>query len=83
MLKGIGAKLKNKAIKTAIKAQLKRLPPQQREIVEALLDKNPELFEKMMADVEQMVKEGKDQMSAMMEVGRKYQSELQKLLMQK
>ncbi len=82
MLGGIGAKLKGAAVKTALKTQLKKLPKDQREMLEALMEHNPELLMKMAEETQELVKGGKDQMVAMMEVGRKYQKELQEALMQ-
>ncbi len=81
MFGGLGAKLKNKAVQTAIKTQLKKMPPEQRELIEALLEKDPELLMKMAEETQELVKQGKDQMVAMMEVGKKYQKELQEVLL--
>ena len=83
MLGNIGSKLKNKAVQTALKAQLKKMPPEQREMFELIMEKDPELLMKMAEETQALIKQGKDQMVAMMEVGRKYQGELQALLMRK
>ncbi len=83
MFGGLGAKLKGKAVQAALKAQLKKLPQEQREMLELILEKDPDLLMKMAEEAQELVKQGKDQMSAMMEVGRKYQSELQALIMKK
>ena len=83
MLGGLGSKLKNKAVQTALKAQLKKMPPEQRQMFELILEKDPELLIKMAEETQALIKEGKDQMVAMMEVGKKYQSQLQALLMNK
>lgn len=72
-------KLKEKAIQKVIKSQLKDMPKEQREMLEAMVDKNPELFVKIAKETQELVKQGKDQMVAMMEVSKKYRSELQVL----
>ena len=70
-------------MKKALKMQLKKLPPEQREIIETLLDENPELFERMTKELENLKKQGKGDMASMMEVMRKFQGELQELLLKK
>ncbi len=73
--------IKDFLIKKLAERQLKDMPKEQREMVETLLQNNPELFVKMSKEVEHKVKkEGKDQMLAMMEVGKKYQKELREAL---
>ncbi len=72
-------KLKDAATKKIIKSQLKDMPKEQREMLEAMVEKNPDLFVKIAKETQALVKQGKDQMVAMMEVSRKYQSELQAL----
>lgn len=72
--------LKKLLMKKMIEKQLGSLPPQERErILQAVTD-NPEFFDKMGKEIEAEVKKGKSQMSASMEVMRKYQSELQKIM---
>lgn len=61
--------------------QLKDMPKDQREMIMTLIENNPDLFVKMSKEVEYKIKkEGKDQMLAMMEVGKKYQKELKEAL---
>ena len=73
--------MKNFLIKKMAEKQLKDMPKDQRETIMYLIENHPDLFAKMSKDVEQKVKkEGKDQMLAMMEVGKKYQKELQEAL---
>ncbi len=83
MLGGLGSKLKNKAVQAALKAQMKKMPKEQAQMLETLLEKNPELLMKMAEETQALVKQGKNQMVAMMEVGKKYQKELQAALMGK
>ena len=73
--------IKNFFIKKLAERQLKDMPKEQRDMIQTLLENNPDLFVKMSKEVEHKVKkEGKDQMLAMMEVGKKYQKELQAAL---
>ncbi len=72
---------KNLILKTTLKSQLKGLPPAQQEMVLKAIEENPEFFEMIAKEIEQRQKEGKDKMSATMEVMRKHQGELQKLMM--
>lgn len=73
--------IKNFLMKKLAERQLKNLPKDQQEMIMKLLENNPDLFAKMAKEVEHKVKkEGKDQMLAMMEVGKKYQKELREAL---
>lgn len=73
--------LKQFLLKQAAKHQMKNLPPAQQEMVTALLENNPELFQKIAKEVEHKVKkEGRNEMLAMMEVSKKYQKELREAL---
>lgn len=73
--------VKNFFVKKMAERQMKDMPAEQREMISTLLENNPDLFVKMSKEVEHKVKkEGKDQMLAMMEVGKKYQKELQEAL---
>jgi succinate dehydrogenase flavin-adding protein (antitoxin of CptAB toxin-antitoxin module) len=75
--------IKNFLIKKAAERQLKNMPTEQRDMIMKLLENDPDLFVKMSKEVEHKIKkEGKDQMLAMMEVGKKYQKELKAALEQ-
>lgn len=67
-------------IKKLMKSQLKNMPKDQADMLGAMMEKNPDLFMKMAKEAQELVKGGKDQMAAMMEVGKKYQKELQQLM---
>jgi hypothetical protein len=71
-----GKKVKDKAIGVAMKSQLKKMDPAQRQMFEALMSSNPELLEKIAKESQALIKSGKSEMQAMMEIGKKYQSEL-------
>ena len=73
--------IKDFLVKKVAERQLKDMPQQQRDMIMKLLENNPDLFMKMSKEVEHKIKnEGKDQMLAMMEVGKKYQKELREAL---
>ncbi len=67
-------------MKKYLKAKMKGVPEEQQEMIIKLVEKNPELFEKIGKEVKQKTKEGKSEMAATMEVMRKYQGEIQKLM---
>lgn len=63
--------------------QLKSLPPAQRDAIMKAVEANPDFFNAMAKEIEAMKKAGKTEMAASMEVMRKHQGELQKLMMGK
>ena len=63
--------------------QLKSLPEAQRDAIMAAVSANPDFFNAMAKEIEAMKKAGKTEMAASMEVMRKHQGELQKLMMKK
>lgn len=71
---------KNFMMKKLLERQLKDAPPEQRELVMTLLEKNPKLFEKIALEVQAEIKAGKSQMSAVMKVMPKYQNELREIM---
>ena len=76
-------KIKNKVTEKVMENQLKNLPEGQREMVMNMIKENPDFFKKMSEEIETAVKGGKSQMAASMEVMRKYQGDLQKMMMKK
>ncbi len=62
-----------------LSSQMKGVPQADQDKVLAMLQKNPELFQKIAADVQDEMKKGKNQMSATMEVVKRYESELKSL----
>ena len=67
-------------MKKMLKAQLKNMPGEQAQILEKMIDKDPDLFIKISQETQALVKQGKDQMNAMMEVSKKYRKELEQLM---
>ncbi len=72
--------IKDFFVKKLIESKLKDVPEAQREQIIKLVTENPELFEKIGKEIQQKTKEGKTEMAASMEVMRKYQSEIQKVM---
>ncbi len=72
---------KNFLMKQSIKSQTKGLPQAQQDAMLSAIEKNPEFFENIAKEIEQKVKEGKSQTAASMEVMRKNQDKLRKLMM--
>lgn len=70
-------KTKNFMMKKLLERQLKDAPPEQKEMVMTLMEKNPELLQKISEEMQAEMKKGKDQMAAAMTVMPKYQKELQ------
>ena len=63
--------------------QLKNLPPAQRDAIMAAVSANPDFFKAMAKEIEAEKKAGKSEMAASMEVMRKHQGEIQKIMMGK
>ena len=67
-------------MKKMLKSQMKGVPEAEIDRILEIVEKNPELFQKIGLEVQAKMKEGKDQMTATMEVMQKYQSELKKII---
>ncbi|MEI6580684.1 MAG: hypothetical protein WCO07_00760 [bacterium] len=70
--------LKNFLLKKMLKAQ--GIPEAQIDMVIHMMEKNPELFKTIASEIQQKVKSGMDQASASMEVMKKHEEELKKLV---
>lgn len=69
--------LKNFAVRKLLERQLKGAPPEQRELIMAMMEKNPQAFEKIAKEVqEELKKNGGNQMAAAMKVLPRYQKEI-------
>lgn len=69
-------------LKQAMKYGAKDLPKDQREMLEKMLEKNPELFTKIAKEIEALKKSGKPEMYAALDVMKKYEKDLKKLTME-
>ena len=72
--------IKEFLMKKMLKGQLKGVPEAEQERIIAMVEKNPEFFTKIAGEIQEKVKQGKDQMSATMQVMHEHQVELQKLM---
>jgi hypothetical protein len=60
--------------------QMKGVPQADQDKVFDMLEKNPDLFQKIGLEVQEEMKKGKDQMAATMEIVKKYETDLKKLI---
>lgn len=69
--------LKNFAMRKLLERQLKNAPPEQKEMIMGLMEKNPAVFEKIAKEMqEELKRNGNNQMAAAMKVLPKYQTEI-------
>lgn len=72
--------IKTFLMKKMMASQLKDVPQAEQDKIIAVIEKNPELFQKIAAEIQEEMKKGKDQMSASMEVAKRYESEIKKII---
>ena len=72
--------LKNFLFKQLLKSKLKDIPKEQQDKIFAALEENPKLFEELAHAVQEKMKQGKDQMAAVMEAAREREAELKTTL---
>lgn len=65
-----------------IRSKMKNLPKAQQDMFIKLIEENPELFKKIGDEVKTLTKSGVSEMTATMQVMRKYQAEIQRLMTQ-
>jgi DNA helicase IV len=75
--------LKKMLTNKLLERQLKSLPEAQREVILKAVSDNPDFFNKLAKEIEAEKKSGKSEMAASMEVMRKHQGEIQKIMMGK
>ncbi len=71
--------IKEFLLKQAVKYGAKDLPKDQQEMLLKAVEQNPELFNKIAKEVDELKKQGKPEMYAALDVMKKYQKELQGL----
>lgn len=76
-----GHMLKKMMMRAMMSRQLKGMPKEMQEKVLAMVEKNPEFFEKMAKEIKARTDKGEDQMMAMQSVAKQYQTELQQMFM--
>ena len=73
--------LKNFLMKKMLAAKLKGVPQAEQDKIFTMIEEHPDLFQKIGTEVEEKMKrEGKNQMTASMEVMNKYKDQLQGLM---
>ena len=71
------SKIKNYAVKKMLQKQLKDAPADQQQMIMELVEKDPQLFERIAKEMQdEMKKNGNNQMAAAMKVLPKYQQQL-------
>lgn len=71
---------KNFLMRKMLKSKLTDVPEAQQEQILAAVEKNPEFFTQVATEIQTKMKEGKDQMTAAMEVMQKHQERLKELM---
>lgn len=64
-------------MKQAAKWGTRNMPEAEQKMIMGIIEKNPDLFEKIAKEIEELKKTGKPEMYASFEVMKKYQKELQ------
>lgn len=72
--------LGNFMLKQMMASKLKDVPKDQQELLLKMVEKNPELFKKIVLEIQAKMKEGKEQQAAMFEVLQLYRKELETLM---
>jgi L-ribulose-5-phosphate 3-epimerase UlaE len=76
----IGVMLKSLIMKKIMNNQLKQVPEDQREMMEKMIEENPDLLLELAKDVQKEMKDGKDQMAALMSVAERNKDRLKKII---
>ena len=71
--------IKDFFVRKMLASKMKDVPKEDQDKVFNMIEKNPELFQKIAMEAQEVMKKGKDQMSATMEVMQKYKDELTKI----
>jgi hypothetical protein len=72
--------IKKFLMKQAMKSQLKNVPAAEQEMILDMVERNPDFFENLAKELQEGLKEGKDQQTVAMEIMQKHKDELAKLL---
>lgn len=68
--------MKSFFLKKMLKSKMPDIPEDQQDKMIGMIEKNPELFKKIAEEIQEKTKNGKDQMTAAMEIAQKYQNDL-------
>jgi hypothetical protein len=72
--------IKDFFLKQALKHKLKDVPEAQRDMLMGAMEAHPDFFNKIGEEVKALTKSGMSEMAATMQVMRKHQAELQRIL---
>lgn len=72
--------LKTFLMKKMMASQMKGVPQAEQDKLLAMIEKNPDLFQKIAEETQAEMKKGKNQMAATQEVAKRYESEIKKLM---
>lgn len=72
--------LKEFFVKKMLEKQLSQIPAEERDKILAAIEENPEIFSKIGGVLQEKMKQGKDQMTAAMEVANEFKEELSKIM---
>ncbi len=72
--------IKKFLMKQAMKSQLKSVPAEQQDMILDMVEKNPDFFENLAAELQAGLKAGKDQQTVAMEIMQKHKDELARLM---
>ena len=73
-------KVKNYAVKKMVQSQMKNAPPEQQEMIMAMVEKEPELFQKIAKEIKAEEAKGASQTAAAMKVMPKYSAQIQRAM---
>ena len=72
--------MKDFLMRKMLATKLKGVPQAEQEKLLGMIEKNPDLFQKIASEVQEEMKRGKDQMNATMTVVKKYENELKGMM---
>ena len=72
--------LKDMLLKKMLQSKMKDVPKEQQDKIFGMIEKNPDFFQKIAVEVQEKMKQGKDQMAATMEVMQAHQDELKGII---
>ena len=71
--------MKTFLMRKMLASQMKGVPQAEQDKIFTMIEKNPEIFQKIAAEIQEEMKKGKAQMAATMDVVKKHEAELKKL----
>lgn len=72
--------IKNFLLRKMLARELSGVPQAEQEKIFAIIEKNPDLFQKIALEVQDEVKNGRGQMDAAMNIFKKYEKDLKSLM---